>query len=103
MPEPSAWSRRTFLSSSSLLMVPLAVRGQVASQTQQTAAPDVCPAQEPANVEEVVSVAHSNLARLKELVDARPALALANWDWGDGDWESALGAASHMGRRDIAA
>ena len=26
----------------------------------------------------------------------------ASWDWGFGDWESALGAASHMGRRDIA-
>ena len=35
-------------------------------------------------------------------VEARPALARASWDWGFGDWESALGAASHMGRSDIA-
>ena len=33
---------------------------------------------------------------------ARPTLAKAAWDWGFGDWESALGAASHMGNRAIA-
>jgi hypothetical protein len=53
-------------------------------------------------VREVVATAHGNFARLKELVDARPALARAAVDWGFGDWEDALGAASHMGRRDIA-
>src|SRR5262245_35911338 len=31
-----------------------------------------------------------------------PALVNASWDWGGGDWETALGAAAHMGRRDIA-
>lgn len=53
-------------------------------------------------VREVVGASHSNLARVKELVKERPALALATWDWGFGDWESALGAASHVGRVDIA-
>jgi hypothetical protein len=24
------------------------------------------------------------------------------WDWGGGDWETGLGAAAHMGRKDIA-
>ncbi|HMJ47432.1 MAG TPA: hypothetical protein VK498_08885 [Ferruginibacter sp.] len=50
---------------------------------------------------EVVGVAHFNLDRLKELVDPRPELAKANWDWGFGDWESAIAAASHVGRKDI--
>src|SRR5690349_9832191 len=50
---------------------------------------------------EVVSVAHFNLDRLKELVNRRPELAKAEWDWGFGDWESAIAAASHVGRRDI--
>ena len=31
-----------------------------------------------------------------------PSLARAAWDWGFGDWETALGAASHMGNRPIA-
>lgn len=50
---------------------------------------------------EVVGVAHFNLDRLRQLVDERPELAKAEWDWGFGDWESAIGAASHVGRKDI--
>jgi hypothetical protein len=50
---------------------------------------------------EVVGVSHFNLDRLKELVNPRPELARATWDWGFGDWETAIGAASHTGRKDI--
>ncbi|MEP7168934.1 MAG: hypothetical protein ABI855_06140 [Bacteroidota bacterium] len=50
---------------------------------------------------EVVGVSHFNLVRLKEIVDPRPELAKASWDWGFGDWESAIAAASHVGRKDI--
>ena len=39
---------------------------------------------------EVVGVAHFNLDRLKELVNPRPELAKAAWDWGFGDWESTI-------------
>lgn len=60
------------------------------------------PRQEPDLVREVVGASHFNFARVKELVDARPALAKATWDWGFGDWETALGAASHTGQRDTA-
>src|SRR5690348_10364208 len=49
---------------------------------------------------EVVGVSHFDLNKLKSLVDARPELAKAEWDWGFGDWESAIGAASHVGRKD---
>jgi hypothetical protein len=60
------------------------------------------PRQAPDVVREIVGVSHGNLARVRELVTERPALAKATWDWGYGDWESALGAASHTGRREIA-
>ena len=50
----------------------------------------------------MVTVAHFDLKRVQELVEARPSLANAAWDWGFGDWESALGAASHMGNRPMA-
>ena len=59
------------------------------------------PAIELSVASEVVGVSHFNLDRLKQLVDPRPELSKANWDWGFGDWESAIGAASHVGRRDI--
>ena len=53
-------------------------------------------------VAEVVGASHFNLDKVKELVNFRPELARATWDWGFGDWETAIGAASHVGRRDIA-
>jgi hypothetical protein len=50
----------------------------------------------------MVTVSHYDLHHVKELSEARPSLARAAWDWGFGDWETALGAASHMGNRPIA-
>ncbi|HEV7782412.1 MAG TPA: hypothetical protein VGO58_14155 [Chitinophagaceae bacterium] len=50
----------------------------------------------------IVGASHGNFAKVKELVGKRPELAGAAWDWGFGDWETALNAASHVGRRDIA-
>jgi hypothetical protein len=58
--------------------------------------------QDPAMVQAVVGAAHRDLQAVKDLVAARPELAKAAVDWGFGDWESALGAASHTGRREIA-
>jgi hypothetical protein len=53
-------------------------------------------------VQEFVGKAHGDLARVQELLEQEPALANASADWGGGDWETGLGAAAHMGRRDIA-
>src|SRR3981189_427031 len=64
--------------------------------------PDMFPAQPPDLVREMVAVSHGNIARVRELVGARPSLARAAWDLGFGDWEEAIGAASHVGNREIA-
>ena len=69
---------------------------------QETRVNDLYPTQAPELVREIVTVSHFDLKRVKELVEARPSLARAAWDWGFGDWESALGGASHMGNRPIA-
>jgi hypothetical protein len=63
---------------------------------------DLFPTQPPELAREMVTVSHYDLNRVKELVEARPSLSRAAWDWGFGDWETALGAASHMGNRPIA-
>lgn len=63
---------------------------------------DWLPRQDPALAKETVGVSHRDLARVRELVERQPALARAAVDWGYGDWETALGAASHTGRREIA-
>lgn len=52
-------------------------------------------------VQDFVIYAHSDLDMTKKLLDREPMLINAFMDWGAGDWESALGGASHMGRRDI--
>ena len=53
-------------------------------------------------VQDFVGNAHGDLDRVKELLSQEPALINSTWDWGGGDWETGLGAAAHMGRRDIA-
>jgi hypothetical protein len=53
-------------------------------------------------VQEFVAKAHGDLERVQTLLHQEPALVNAAWDWGGGDWETGLGAAAHVGRRDIA-
>jgi hypothetical protein len=57
---------------------------------------------DPELVNEFVLKAHGDLGVVKQLLEQEPAIANAAWDWGGGDWETGLGAASHVGRRDIA-
>ena len=52
-------------------------------------------------VQDFVIYAHSDLSMVKSLLEKEPALLNATMDWGGGDWETGLGGASHMGRRDI--
>lgn len=66
------------------------------------ATPDQFPKQDPSLVQEMVTVAHGNLARVRELIAKQPALAKTSFDWGFGDWETPIDAASHVGNREIA-
>jgi hypothetical protein len=49
-----------------------------------------------------VVAGHGNFPKVKEMVAQEPKLVLAAWDWGGGDWETALGGAAHTGHREIA-
>ena len=53
-------------------------------------------------VRDFVANAHGDVDRVRELLGREPALVNAAWDWGGGDWETGLGAAAHVGRREIA-
>lgn len=108
-------NRRRFLCSGSAAVVTLAT-GTVATASETvglfsqprsdsartTNVPESFPIQDPAIVRSVVGASHGNYERVKELVGPRPGLANAAVDWGFGDWETAMGAASHTGARDIA-
>lgn len=102
-------SRRGFLASNGLLIV-----AGIGSTLGGTAHGQPCnpaksggrwpgfPQQDPSLAKEIVGASHGNIARVRELVGAHPELAKASYDWGFGDWETALGAASHVGNREIA-
>jgi hypothetical protein len=53
-------------------------------------------------VQDFVLFGHYDLDLVKRLLEKEPALLNTAVDWGAGDWETALGGAAHMGRRDIA-
>lgn len=108
----NSWPRRDFLK-----LFPLAAAVSIpkfgskspglslpeeSNPSKETQVNDQFPTQPPELAREMVTVAHFDLKRVKELVEARPSLARAAWDWGFGDWETALGGASHMGNRPIA-
>lgn len=101
------FSRRTFVQ-----LAPLAGAGFVLARTGaaiagessvgSAAAPSNFPQQDHEVAQQVVGLSHGKLEELTPLVEARPSLANAAYDWGFGDWETAMGAASHVGRLDIA-
>ena len=68
----------------------------------QAQIPDRGPALAPDLVKSFVGAAHGDLEKTKRMRDEAPGWLNATWDWGGGDFETALGGASHMGNRDIA-
>jgi hypothetical protein len=98
-------SRRDFLSRTAssavgaglALALPIAILSRSAQQ-----APAKPPRLDLALVEAFVRAGHVDLDRTKALLAQEPGLLNATWDWGGGDWETALGGAGHMGRKDIA-
>jgi ankyrin repeat protein len=108
--------RRSLLKSSAALLSPLLLpmplrlaaapevaSGQAAGQAATNPiVNELYPTTDPDLVREMVGASHANLPKVTELVGLHPALAKASWDWGFGDWETALGAASHMGNKEIA-
>jgi len=57
---------------------------------------------EPHVVQEFVANAHGNFKKVQELLDKYPGLLNASWDWGGGDFETAMNAAGHTGQVEIA-
>jgi len=100
-------SRRSFLSSSLFASSTVALAGSrlLAADAPATAQPEKSkrpPPLDPELVGTMVRVAHFDLAQVTALLAQEPQLANATWDWGAGDWETPLEAASHIGNRDIA-
>ena len=100
-------SRRHLLKGGMLMAVAAAanVAGTSPATSQpspQTQVPDRGPRLDADLVRDFVIAGHGNLEKVKEMLEQQPALINATWDWGGGDWETALGGASHMGNQPIA-
>lgn len=53
-------------------------------------------------VQKFVGASHGNFEVVKELLPKYPNLIFGAWDWGNGDFESGLEAAGHVGNKEIA-
>ena len=109
-----SFHRRQFLEMSAaglwavpaLLSRPGVALGQTPATEVDPSVPAISPtypAHDPDQARDMVGASHGNIARVKELLAVSGTLAKASWDWGFGDWETAIGAASHVGNREILA
>lgn len=53
-------------------------------------------------VKEFVRVGHGEFDAVRRMLDEQPRLLNAGYDWGGGDFETALEAAGHVGSREVA-
>jgi hypothetical protein len=90
-------SRKDFLKKGLLISAGISVVPDLLySQNKET------PAIDPKIVNEFVNVAHSDFDKVKQMLTEQPLLLNAAWDWGNGDFETALGAAGHLGIKETA-
>lgn len=59
------------------------------------------PALPPDQVKEFVIAGHGNIQKVKDMLAATPSLLNATWDWGGGDFETAIEGAGHVGNREL--
>jgi len=104
-------NRRCFLMHTAVVAAATAVNGVEPTMAQtptkdptpeKKAIPDRPPRIDAELVKAFVIAGHGDLAKVEEMLKQEPRLINATWDWGGGDFETALGGAAHVGRPDIA-
>lgn len=95
-------SRRAFIAAGSISLAGGAAiaRGIATGTEPETDNPTPVRAT-PDRAREFVGACHVQIDKVREMLDIDPDLAKASWDWGFGDYETAIGACSHTGRKDI--
>jgi hypothetical protein len=92
-----SFTRKKFIALASL-----GVAGSFLPTTAQQKEPERPPALNTTLVKDFVVAGHSNLEKVKQLLQEHPTLLYATWDWGGGDFETALEGAGHVGNKEIA-
>jgi hypothetical protein len=93
----STFTRKKFLAVGSL-----ALTGMMTQTMAQTNQSDKPPALEKDLVRDFVIAGHGNFDKVKQMLQEHPSLLYATWDWGGGDFETALEGAGHVGNKEIA-
>ena len=93
-------NRREFFGSTAAIGMLVATPSTAKSRTQDEEKPKK--QIESKLVSQFVGKSHGDIETVKSLLKKEPLLVHASWDWGNGDFESGLNAASHVGRRDVA-
>lgn len=91
--------RRHFLATTAL---GLPLLGTLKANAQNLAGDDKPPRLPDDLVKEFVRAGHGEFDAVKRMLDEQPGLLNAGYDWGGGDFETALEAAGHVGSRDVA-
>jgi hypothetical protein len=91
-------TRNDFMKSLALTVTGISISSEANSLVQDKPAPIKLDM-----VKDYVGAAHSNLDKVKELLTMEPQLLHCSYDWGGGDYESAIEAAGHVGNKEIAA
>ena len=80
----------------------VAILGRSARAQQQPQIADKLPPLDKDLVKEFVVKGHGDLTAVRQMLEMEPRLLHACWDWGGGDFETALEGAGHMGNKEIA-
>ncbi len=94
--------RDSLISRRKLLAVTGATLGLAAIGSSEQEKPVRPPALPIDLVKAFVGAGHGDLDKVKSMLEEHPTLLNATYDWSNGDFETALGGAGHMGRADIA-
>jgi ankyrin repeat protein len=92
-------NRKRFLTQTALTVAASAVLPVLSFGRQRPSANEPLPAEK---VKEFVGAGHNNLTKVKAMLAEMPTLIYASWDLNNGDFETALEGAGHVGNKEIA-
>lgn len=96
-------TRRSFLAATPLTLTAVASAGSAKAQpgAEEATPGDLYPTTPGDRASAFVGACHAQIDTVRSMLAEDAGLAKASWDWGFGDWETAIGACSHTGRLDI--
>ena len=90
--------QRSLMTSGVLIAGPALISGQ----NNSAASPQKTDPLPPEKVKEFVIAGHGDLEKVKAMLAESSTLLYSTWDWGGGDFETAIEGAGHVGNKEIA-